>query len=301
MRSNTIWLLISLVWDYTSRGAVNEMVISGGQGGDNDHNHNPPGSDVESQQSRDQSDKPGNVTDSAMRKPSSENSGDPSQAVHTALQAFDSHRVVIRNEFQQGMRSIQQIYDDLMEGLAADLKKAFSGRGEGNDAGRKVLSPTDQGGAGGGAPTRVSDAITSGDVQGIEAGSKCDPEVAHARKEVAMDQEDARGGTSQVSGVITSGELQDTGAESTDEPGADHAGKEVTTDQEDAGGGVSPVSEAINPCEVQDTEARSTGEPGMDHARGKEATDQEGAGGGGLRLPLHVRYGTLRLTPQMNF
>ena len=117
----------------------------GGRGGGGDCE--PPGSDVESQKSGDQSGKPGNATDGATGTPSSENLGDPSQAAQSVLQVFDLRMGVMRNEFQmqlqQQMQHMQQLHDDHMEKLRADLSRAFNSCTEANNNTQKDVGQLD--------------------------------------------------------------------------------------------------------------------------------------------------------------
>ena len=119
--------------------------MSGGRGGGGDCE--PPGSDVESQKSGDQSGKPGNATDGATGTPSSENLGDPSQAAQSVLQVFDLRMGVMRNEFQmqlqQQMQHMQQLHDDHMEKLRADLSRAFNSCTEANNNTQKDVGQLD--------------------------------------------------------------------------------------------------------------------------------------------------------------
>ena len=119
--------------------------MAGGRGGGGDCE--PPESDVESQKSGDQSGKPGNATDGATGTPPSENLGDPSQAVQSVLQVFDLRMGVMRNEFQmqlqQQMQHMQQLHDDHMEKLRADLSRAFNSCSEANNNTQKGVGQLD--------------------------------------------------------------------------------------------------------------------------------------------------------------
>ena len=78
----------------------------------------------------------------------------------------------------------------------------------------------------------VSKAITVGEVQDTEAGSKDESEEAHDVRDVVMDQEVAAGEANPVSEVITTCEVQDTEGGSGEEPEVEPGERQVLTEQE---------------------------------------------------------------------